>query len=162
MSVKVVSTFVPENLPYGDPDKNGIRQAKEDFTFYFLCVIDGREGYLYFNHKKGLCYNGASNKLGWPIKNYYGVAKKDCAPNAHDDLYAWGGQVKGLKRKLSASECDDILRGAMREGGFSRKDAGIVDRAVKIPLVHWLHFGVKNDKEGMHNLCEICWINKDV
>lgn len=158
MSLKVLKVFVPERFPFGEADKKDLRLAGGDFDFHALCDIDGVKGLLWFYGSEGLLYNGASNKLGWPIKNYYGEAKKDACGLGHDILYAHGGEVKGLGRKLKAGECDDYIRGSMREADFSRRDAGIVDRAVRIPLVHWFHFGKKNDKEGMHLNSEIVWI----
>lgn len=157
MSLKVLETYVPECFPFGAADKKSIRCATSNFDFHALCDIDGVRGHLWFYGSYGLQYNGASNPLEWPIKNYYDDSKKDCCGLGHDLLYAWGGEVEGLDRKLNAGECDDYIRGSMRCAGFNRKEAGIVDWAVR-HFAHLLHFGKKHDKENMHNFSKIVWI----
>ena len=163
MSVKVLSIHVPKKyqggaLPYGPVDNNGLRRATEDFELRFVCNVDGVVGSLIFGARAGMGYNGASNRLGWPIKMYYDIAEKDSLGTVHDIGYAHGGEVEGLSRKLAAGEVDDVLRGGMRCTGFSRFEAGVVDRAVRIPLVHALHFGKKRDKERMHYNSSIRWV----
>ena len=159
MSLKVLSTIVPVNddkpLPLEDNGK--LYVATVSFSFSAPCEIDGKFGTLWFNVQSGCNYNGASNPINWPIKNYYGEAKKDICGLGHDILYAWGGEVTGLDRKLSAGECDDYIRGAMREAGFTRKEAGIVDRAVRW-FAHFGHFGKKHDKEKMHTKTQVVWV----
>ncbi|MCQ2096767.1 MAG: hypothetical protein MJY87_02350 [Fibrobacter sp.] len=156
MSLKVLSMQVPASFPLEGPDKSCLYHAKAHFGFTAICEIDGVVGKLVFTHLKGCPYNGASNPIQWPIKNYYGETKKDACGLGHDALYAWGGLVNGLSRKLTAGECDDFLRGSMREAGFTRVEAGIVDRAVRW-FAHIFHFGPKNDKEKMHEYCQITW-----
>ena len=159
--MKVISTTTPTknedvSLPF-ECGEDGIYIAQRDFSFVAYCDIDGKKGNLWFNVFKGCKYNGASNPLNWPIENYYGNAKKDICGLGHDILYAFGGEVKGLGRKLKAGECDDYIRGSMREAGFTRKEAGIVDRAVRW-FAHFNHFGKKYDKEDMHNNSEVVWV----
>lgn len=156
MSIKVLSTLVPSSFPLVGPDNKKLYHAAGPFGFTAICEIDGVVGKLIFTFQAGCPYNGASNPLDWPIKNYYGESKKDACGLGHDALYAWGGLVNGLSRKLTAGECDDFLRGAMREAGFTRVEAGIVDRAVRW-FAHFFHFGPKNDREKMHEYCQITW-----
>lgn len=156
MSLKVLSTHVPDKFLFHNTPRN-LYEASENLEFYARCEIDGKPGQLQFFGFTGLRYNGASNPFGWPIKNYYNDPKKDCCGLGHDLLYAWGGEVKNLNRKLKAGECDDFIRGAMREAKFSRKEAGIVDWAVR-HFAHLFHFGKKHDKENMHMSSEIVWI----
>lgn len=158
MSLKVLSLTVPKQFDFDYPDEKKLRHALSDFGFNALCEIDGKKGKLVFSFKKGCPYNGASNPFcSWPIKTFYNDSHKDACGLGHDSLYAWGGEVQGLSRKLKAGECDDYIRGAMRCAGFSRCDAGIVDFAVRF-FSHCLHFGKKRDKEGMHELCSVCWV----
>lgn len=157
MSLKVISTSVPPKFPFGDADSNNIRISPHSFYFRALCNIDGEMGYLQFNCYPYLRFNGASNPIGKPIKNYYGDSKKDAPALGHDILYAFGGEVDNLGRRLTAGECDDYLRGAMREAGFSRSDAGIVDFFVRL-FAHFRHFGKKYDKELMHMYSRVTWI----
>ena len=155
--MKVSSTNVPEVFPFSGPDKNGLRAATMPLLFSADCEIDGVKGKLVFVCRAGMHYNGASNPLEWPIKNYYGDPKKDCCGLGHDLLYAHGGRVIGLDRRLTAGECDDFIRGAMREAGFSRTEAGLTDWAVR-HFAHWFHFGEKHDKERMHHVSSITWV----
>lgn len=156
MSLKVISTHVPEKFNFGPANKKNIRSVTSNFKFYAVCDIDGERGKLWFFCDIGMLYNGASNPLQWPIKNFYGEDKKDCCGLGHDLLYAFGGRVVNLSKELDAGECDDYIRGAMREAGFSRKSAGIVDWAVR-HFAHLRHFGTKHDKEGMHLHSKITW-----
>lgn len=157
MSLKVLSTQVPERFPFALQLQDGLFRATDKFSFSAKCEIDGERGTLHFFVYPGCCYNGASNPIEWPIKNFYEDPKKDCCGLGHDLLYAWGGEVKGLGRALKAGEADDYIRGSMREADFSRKEAGIVDWAVR-HLAHWFHWGKKHDKENMHNFSEIVWV----
>lgn len=155
MSLKVISTIVKyDRFPFSPCD--GMYKGDKNFGFSAFCNIDGVDGLLVFDIKKGCYYNGASNPINWPIKNYYNDAKKDCCGLGHDILYALGGKVKGLGRDLKAGESDDYIRGAMREAGFSRKEAGIVDWAVRT-FAHHGHYGIENDKENMHSFCTVTW-----
>lgn len=156
MALKVLDVYVPERLDFFHPDGDGIMFAAERIRFSALVNVDGDVGYLDFDCAVGCPYNGASNPLNWPIKNYYGESRKDACGLGHDILYACGGYVEGYHRKLKAGECDDYIRGAMREAGFNRKEAGVVDWAVR-HLAHFLHFGIKNDKEGMHFKSKVTW-----
>lgn len=157
MSLKVISTTVPSKFPFGEPNTDNIRISKETFYFRAFCNIDGEMGYLQFICYPYIQFNGASNPIGKPIKNYYGDAKKDAPALGHDLLYAWGGEVENLGRDLKPGECDDYLRGAMREAGFSRSDAGIVDFFVRM-FAHFRHYGKKYDKERMHLYSKIIWM----
>lgn len=156
MSLKVITTLVPEGeFPF---ESDGtVYVAKRDFSFLAHCKIDDKVGDLHFNIFKGCLYNGASNPINWPIRNFYNDTKKDCCGLGHDLLYAWGGEVKNLDRALNAGEADDYIRGAMREAGFTRGEAGLVDRMVRI-FAHHGHYGKKHDKENMHSFSEIVWI----
>lgn len=157
MSLKVQEVVILEPFGFTDPDNEGIRSATKDFAFKAVCDIDGVRGNLNFIVSRGIRYNGASNPLGWPIKNFYGDDAKDACGLGHDILYACGGEVKGLSRCLKAGECDDYIRGAMRCAGFNRKEAGIVDWFVR-HLAHFRHFGPKRDKEKMHDYSEVVWV----
>ena len=157
MTLKVISTACPRTLPYRYSETAGLYRAFSMFEFSALLEIDGVRGSLSFFHHMGCPYNGISNPLGWPVKNYYNDAKKDLCGDGHDCLYAHGGEVEGLGRKLTPGECDDFLRGSMREAGLTRFKAGLVDRMVRIPLVHLLHFGKDRDKEGMHLSTRLEW-----
>ncbi|MCQ2101414.1 MAG: hypothetical protein MJZ10_14045 [Fibrobacter sp.] len=156
--MKVKSTEIIEKFRFSDPDKNEVRTAFNNFSFCARCAIDGEDGCLWFFVYSGCRYNGASNKLGWPIKRFYGNDKKDCCGLGHDLFFAHGGYVEGLKRKITFNEANDYIRGAMREAGFKRYEAGIVDRAVRIPLVYLLHWGKRNDNDQMHLFSKIVWI----
>lgn len=156
MSLKVITTIVPGgSFPF--KREGDIYVAERDFSFITHCKIDERLGDLYFNIFANCKYNGASNPINWPIKNYYGESKKDCCGLGHDLLYAWGGKIKNLDRELKAGEADDYIRGAMREAGFTRKEAGLVDRMVRM-FAHHGHYGIKHDKEEMHLNSEIVWV----
>lgn len=157
MSLKVLDVVVPDIFPFGAADKKGIRVACDKFQFKAYCNIDGNMGWLIFDCFQYMQFNGASNPIGKPIKNYYGESKKDAPALGHDLLYAWGGEVSGFGRDLKAGECDDFIRGAMREAGFSRSDAGIVDFFVRM-FAHFRHFGKKHDEERMHQYSKISWI----
>lgn len=157
MSLKVLSTTVPEFFKFCHKDEDDLYHAYDKFGFTAHCNIDGVLGNLHFFVYEGCKYNGASNPIQWPIRSYYGDSKKDCCGLGHDLLYAWGGDVKCLGRKLTAGESDDFLRGAMREAGFNRREAGIVDWAVR-HFAHLFHFGTKHDREQMHLHSEIVWV----
>ncbi len=157
MSLKVLSMQVPASFPLDGPDKSDLYHATAHFGFTAVCEIDGVVGKLVFTHLKGLPYNGASNPIQWPIKNYYGESKKDACGLGHDDLFALGGVVHGLHRNITFSEANDYIRGAMREAGFKRTPAGIVCSAVSLPFVRLFHWGPKNDKQNMRKFVTISW-----
>lgn len=156
MALKVLSVTVPERFNFSHPNGDGIMFAAERIRFSALVNIDGDVGYLDFDCDVGCPYNGASNPLNWPIKNYYGESRKDVCGLGHDILYAWGGYVEGYHRKLKNGECDDYIRGSMREADWKRIPAGIVDWCCR-HLAHFLHFGTRNDKEGMHLKSKVSW-----
>lgn len=156
MALKVLAMSVPEEFNFSPADKDGIMLAMSRIHFSAKVNIDGDMGWIDFDIELGCPYNGASNPLDWPIKNYYGDPLKDACGLGHDILYAWGGFLHGYHRSLKAGECDDYIRGAMREAEFSRGEAGVVDFAVR-HLAHWLHFGTRHDKEGMHLKSKVMW-----
>lgn len=157
MSLKVLSMTVPDEFKFSEPNKKGIMFAQKSFHFSALVNIDGEVGYLDFDGLCGCPYNGASNPFQWPIKNYYDDPKKDVCGLGHDILFAHGGYVSFLGRNLTFGESNDYIRGSMREAGFSRKEAGTVCMAVKLPFVYLLHWGEKRDKEGMRHYSEVTW-----
>lgn len=156
MALKVLKVITPPEFPFSYDKEKKLYKALADFSFIAYCNIDGEMGDLHFNIYKDCWYNGASNPLNWPIKNYYSEAKKDSCGLGHDLLYAWGGEVKGFDRKLTREESDDYIRGAMREANFTRFQAGCVDKAVELFASN--HYGKEHDSEGMHEHSEIVWV----
>lgn len=157
---KLINSIWNNDLPFAYNEETKLYEANCKFTLVCFCEIDGKLGDLYLNADEGLKYNGTSVPMdvGF-LRNYY-ADERDIAGLYHDSLYALGGKVKGLGRNLTADECDDVFRGLLRETGFSRVQAGAMDRAVRT-FAHSGHFGPEHDSEEMGEKVELCWVPFD-
>lgn len=158
MSVKVHQTNCPEQFPLTPfSGRKNTWIATHNLSFFGICTIDGIRGQLHCNIYEGCLLDGASNPLRiWPIKRYYGIAKKDLCWIWHDVGYNHKGYVRNLHRRLVRDEVDDLLRGSFREAGEGRIPAALVDIGVFFGGAGKKHWG--DDSLHARDLCELCWI----
>lgn len=141
-----------DSLPFAYEKESKLYVNNCHFSLLVNCEKDGRLLDLCFTFHAGLKYNGTSVPINVGfLKNYYGDVRDICGL-CHDTLYAIGGECDGIT--LDAGECDDVFRGLLRETGFTRFQAGCMDRAVRT-FAHCGHFGKAHDSEGMGELVEV-------
>lgn len=139
-----------------------LKDAKVDVvgTRRFPSEKKEREFILHVTFKKDFQTDGASapDIFSCVVPHYKeGNDLYNAAPFIHDGLYAWGGVVNGIDKKLSREECDDILREIWKKAGMGRKIRGCADLGVEAFAGSEDHWGEMSDNLMCRHLFVTKW-----
>lgn len=149
MAVKVRTAFYTEKPVWGTR-KDGSHVLQRDFNLMATVDYRGTLAEMVFHFKEGFRCDGLS--VPWALK-WFLPSWDDSKPiynlsgAVHDWLYTTGGNYGALTRE----ECDDMLRGLIRESGYGRFKAGCADKAVE-----WFAGGRSHWKNDSYNIADKC------